>query len=48
MINPKQWEIWWASFVFEDNPNEVKQRPVLVLDNQTVFPVLVAKATVIA
>lgn len=29
----KRWEIWLAKVAFEDNPNEVKQRPVLVLHN---------------
>ncbi|WP_298672482.1 type II toxin-antitoxin system PemK/MazF family toxin [uncultured Megasphaera sp.] len=28
-----KWEIWWAYVKFEDS-NEVKRRPVLILDNQ--------------
>lgn len=42
---PKQWEIWYANFAFEDNPSVVKKRPVLILDNKKVFPILVAKVT---
>ncbi len=42
---PKQWEIWYANFAFEDNPSVIKKRPVLILDNHNFFPILVAKVT---
>lgn len=42
---PKQWEIWSAEFAFDDNPNISKTRPVLVLENKELYPVLAAKIT---
>lgn len=41
---PTKWEIWYARFKYED-VNEYKERPVLVLENRFVFPILVAKIT---
>lgn len=34
-----------ASFAFEDDPNIKKDRPVIVLENNGVFPILTAKIT---
>lgn len=31
----KRWEIWWAKVKFEES-NEVKKRPVLIIDSNTV------------
>lgn len=31
-MNPSLWEIWLASVKFEDDPSIVKDRPVLVID----------------
>ena len=42
---PKQWEIWSAKFAFEDDPNTVKTRPILVLENRELYPILAAKIT---
>lgn len=42
---PKQWEVWSAKFAFEDDPNNVKTRPVLVLENKELYPILTAKIT---
>ena len=30
-----EWEIWLAKVSFEDNPNVIKNRPVLILQNNT-------------
>lgn len=32
-----KWEIWLAKVVFEDNPNEVKNRPVLIYNHTSAF-----------
>jgi len=40
----KRWEIWLANVKFEDNPNVIKIRPVLVITPQDVF-VLAHKMT---
>lgn len=45
MNKPSKWEIWKANFVYDDNPNEMKNRPVLILVNVSNYPVLVAKIT---
>lgn len=42
---PKQWEIWSAKFAFEDDPNTIKTRPVLVLENKKLYPILAAKVS---
>lgn len=31
------WEVWFANVVFEDNPALSKQRPVVIVDNQTAY-----------
>lgn len=39
-----RFDIYWAKYIFEDNPNEFKIRPVLILDAHTALP-LGAKIT---
>lgn len=34
-----------ASFAYEDKPDQVSDRPVLVLENKEMYPVLVTKIT---
>ncbi|MBQ0101085.1 MAG: PemK family transcriptional regulator [Lachnospiraceae bacterium] len=34
---PDKWEIWNAKVKFEDDPNTVKERPVLVIDKSNCF-----------
>lgn len=41
---PTKWEIWYARFKYEET-SEYKERPVLVLENKLVYPILVAKIT---
>lgn len=36
--NIKQWDIWWANVKFEES-DEVKRRPVLIVNPQKVFVV---------
>lgn len=38
------WEVWFALFPYEENPDVLKPRPVIVLDTQT-FEVLSTKVT---
>lgn len=33
----EKWDIWLANVRFEDNPEESKLRPVLVIDKQNMF-----------
>lgn len=33
----QKWEIWLANVRFEDNPEESKLRPVLIIDKQNMF-----------
>ena len=33
----QKWDIWLANVRFEDNPEESKLRPVLVIDKQNMF-----------
>ena len=33
----EKWDIWLANVRFEDNPEETKLRPVLVIDKQNMF-----------
>ena len=40
----KEWEIWFASFPYEDNPQIVKKRPVIIL-NVAPIEVLSVKVT---
>ncbi len=40
---PRPWELWWAQVRFEDT-NEIKRRPVLVLEGSGIY-VIAAKAT---
>lgn len=40
---PRPWELWWAFVQFEDS-DEVKRRPVIVLDNGEIYA-LVVKVT---
>ena len=42
---PNKWEIWMAAFAYEDKPGQVSDRPVLVLENKEMYPVLVTKIT---
>lgn len=37
IINPQPWEVWFAKVKFEDNPQIVKNRPVLVLENNQCY-----------
>ncbi len=37
MSKAKPWEIWWAYVVFEDDESQGKERPVLVLEDNTVY-----------
>lgn len=34
---PNKWEIWLAKVKFEDEPNKVKERPVLVISPEQCF-----------
>ena len=34
---PEKWEIWDAKVKFEDDPDTVKERPVLVIDQSNCF-----------
>ena len=36
-MNKSKWEIWWAEVRYEDEPEESKIRPVLVLDDKESF-----------
>lgn len=40
----EKWEIWNADLRFEDNPAEVKRRPVLIIDHEK-LTVVVLKIT---
>lgn len=40
----KAWELWYAKVKFEDNPDEVKERPVLIIDNSEAY-ILAFKVT---
>lgn len=40
-----KWEIWSAEYRYEDEPSISKRRPVLVIDDDCDFPVLLAKIT---
>ena len=40
-----KWEIWMASFAYDDDPTKAKDRAVLVIDDNITFPILVAKVT---
>ena len=31
----EQWDVWYASFPYEENPNIRKNRPVIILDVKT-------------
>ena len=33
----KRWEIWWADVKYEDAPETVESRPVLVVTQQEIF-----------
>lgn len=33
MMRPNKWEVWYAKVAYEDNPEEIKERPVLVMEN---------------
>ena len=46
MINqiPDEWDIWYAAVPFEDT-NEIKKRPVLILDTQDILTVVAMKLT---
>lgn len=37
MMIPNRWEIWWAKVKFEDDPSQVKQRPVLVISPSEMY-----------
>nr|DAP83183.1 MAG TPA: endoribonuclease [Caudoviricetes sp.] len=37
MMSPNKWEIWLAKVKFEDNPTQVKPRPVLVIDSKRCY-----------
>ena len=41
---PTKWEIWYARFKYEET-NEYKERPVVILENKIVYPILVSKIT---
>ena len=30
----QQWDIWYAPFAFEEDPNQTKDRPVLIISTQ--------------
>lgn len=32
--NPQKWEVWWAKVKFEDEPDIIKIRSVIVFDNK--------------
>lgn len=34
---PKTWEIWFANVKFEDDPEQVKARPVLIISNKVAY-----------
>ena len=40
----KQWEVWFAKFPYDDNPNIIKERPVIILNVET-LEVLSVKVT---
>ena len=33
----KRWEIWWAEVRYEDSPETIESRPVLVVSQQEMF-----------
>ena len=35
--NPQKWEVWWAKVKFEDEPDIIKIRPVIVFDNKKAY-----------
>lgn len=35
--NPQKWEVWWAKVKFEDEPDVVKTRPVVIFDNRQAY-----------
>ena len=35
--NPQKWEVWWAKVKFEDEPDIVKTRPVVIFDNRQAY-----------
>ncbi len=37
MFLRERWSVWWAVVRFEDDPNESKIRPVVVLDDKAAF-----------
>lgn len=39
MIKNK-WDIWMAKVAFEDEPNKVKERPVLILEDGTAYTIV--------
>ena len=45
MNKPKKWEVWYAFYAYEDEPDSGKNRPVLVLENKDFYPILAAKVT---
>lgn len=45
VIQINKWEIWSAEYRYEDDPSVTKRRPVLVIDDNCVFPILIAKIT---
>lgn len=41
-----QWEVWYARFPYEDDESIVKERPVIILNFDTIpFMILVYKST---
>lgn len=36
-MTPNKWELWFAYVKFEDDPYKLKERPVLILDNNTAY-----------
>lgn len=34
---PIPWEIWWARVKFEDDPTQIKERPVLIVSDKLAF-----------
>jgi len=42
----KQWEVWYAKFPFEENPTIIKERPVIILNqDKETFDCLSVKVT---
>lgn len=42
---PNRWEIWFAKVKFEDDPSKIKNRPVLVVDQQHAYIVSIKITT---